>query len=1491
MTSHKQNLENLLELLNLTHYYPEKLTRDELYQLTYDNVKQEKKEDVPLVWQFIQDITRYNHNARSVEDKYAPTHDFNGIKCPIHPLDIIACVYLCCEPTARQDFVLHMWTCRLAVPFILKPNQTEHVNVYIWPLRSLVGQVFENYEFFDRPLIHEEMGCIGFIRVGENDTWSKSYLLNCLLWGPNKTHSTFIHRDSEGSVSTRSFVVEGLVEIGWYLPSGEQDDRFPCPKILLNLRGDSANHTDQTKLIGQFSSVTIVLSNVKDLRSAVPIVKSLIEHKSRVIILLSDRSVGSDRHNETVEEFFSEISTEEVALLELGQKRLPEILKIIHGRIEKMEKNGEDKIVLSDLVKNISSMQAFVDETSSVYKEVFELAKDITTSFQDMNGQLIFPLQETWKEWAQTSRDFKRYHQLDDNKRKALQASREELETRMHKLRSDQYGHILKHGIAKPVELFIEAMTIFDSCTNHSHVKRRIFLRHIKIELDNMSMEILAPINKEYQELINTASNVRANEKAEINMKISDLDLKKSCLSFSLEKILRELGQIYEACHTRQQENLPMNVEKISYLAQYQKLPKHLCVCLMDGYPFELLDGEARSVPPLWTKAVLSELNSILKEGNGTGKECTMHVLSVLGIQSSGKSTLINVMFGLQFAVSAGRCTRGAFMQLVKVHESLSHCLGEGVDYIAVIDTEGLRSPALSSVQSIQHDNELSTLVIGLAHTTVINLMGENATYLRENLPIVVQAFLRMYLVHLHPRCTIVHQNVDKRNREKLLEQGIYLETVLNKLTRKACENEKVPQKPFKEIIAFDVIEQVKYIPSLFEGVLPMAPISPSYSMEINATLKLLIELVPKDFVKGVPYRYSVSSFCDHLFHLWEAIQKDDFVYEYRSTTEVALRLVIDRNYHQTLLALIEGVESIVSKKLKEIELSKLSPDRAMSELETSLKQQMETHRKNFEHFIESRQKTTTYSLEAWRANYVTNLESKFYDLSQESKSQLQDCHHTIKKRPILTEKEVKNLFEFSEIKATNSPLSSNYDFKSDAIRALENVDISSQYLLKTESIDENASISNFKISNESHINNPFGNFTTEEILGLRENMKAVIATVKEEYSEEISNIKDEQMQYYSSRIPKQILLRVEKNLDARLQTDDSTIGISHQFKIDLLSCVAMTCFRDMEKKYKIHIDKNDKDMQMYLRSSILSKCITEYTLSDAIFEVIEQSLKLNFSEKVLSFISDAFHKSVYNASTGSKKQVIGSCITFFIKNSHDDIMLEYIKYPKHALKHYLRILIESYIFEDFVECDFEFYIRRAILQVWEVFQTTGRKGSNISQKYILEAVLHNTDLPVAIKEITLTILKSVFKKDETVNFNMLRENMLHSVEDHINKMKSELIPMVHKNKEEYASDLADKLTEKLIGCLHRCQMCKEICLLSEGHMDSHIFVHRLHKEENDYIRGLGDISSVWKWISCNKREILRRENLEMVEEVPDEWESITEQQVITAIKDSLLRF
>ena len=51
----------------------------------------------------------------------------------------------------------------------------------------------------------------------------------------------------------------------------------------------------------------------------------------------------------------------------------------------------------------------------------------------------------------------------------------------------------------------------------------------------------------------------------------------------------------------------------------------------------------------------------------------SVYVLSVLGIQSTGKSTLLNTVFGIQFSVGAGRCTRGAFIQLIPESLMIQH--------------------------------------------------------------------------------------------------------------------------------------------------------------------------------------------------------------------------------------------------------------------------------------------------------------------------------------------------------------------------------------------------------------------------------------------------------------------------------------------------------------------------------------------------------------------------------------------------------------------------------------------------------------------------------------------------------------------------------------------------------------------------------------------------------------------------------------------------
>ncbi len=63
-------------------------------------------------------------------------------------------------------------------------------------------------------------------------------------------------------------------------------------------------------------------------------------------------------------------------------------------------------------------------------------------------------------------------------------------------------------------------------------------------------------------------------------------------------------------------------------------------------------------------------------------------VVATLGQQSSGKSTLLNFLFGCNFKSSDGRCTAGIYGTYYKIsNKNIPNC-----ESILVLDTEGLFS-------------------------------------------------------------------------------------------------------------------------------------------------------------------------------------------------------------------------------------------------------------------------------------------------------------------------------------------------------------------------------------------------------------------------------------------------------------------------------------------------------------------------------------------------------------------------------------------------------------------------------------------------------------------------------------------------------------------------------------------------------------------------------------------------------------------------------
>ncbi|KAK1890077.1 Interferon-induced very large GTPase 1 [Dissostichus eleginoides] len=393
--------------------------------------------------------------------------------------------------------------------------------------------------------------------------------------------------------------------------------------------------------------------------------------------------------------------------------------------------------------------------------------------------------------------------------------------------------------------------------------------KEVQLPLQGQIWKDLTRLEKEEFRLRKVGEQYKEKCKnSENKEEIKKIDQQLSNSSLGTEHFFREMGQIYEASRS-----LP---ETDPARQQLQHLPKLCAELMLAGFPLELVDGEASNIPIGWVTDVLSQLNDLVSPKN------KILVVTVLGVQSTGKSTLLNTMFGVQFAVSSGRCTRGAFLLLIKINEDVRKDLN--CDFMVIIDTEGLKSPELAQLdQSHEHDNELATLVVGLSDITIINVAMENSTEMKDILQIVVHAFLRMKEVSKKkPKCQFVHQNVsDVSAHDKNLRDRKLLLQQLNEMTQAAAKMEKKEEySSFTDVMEYSPDTGNWYIPGLWNGNPPMAPVNAGYSEAVYELKKNIIHILGSCGSSA----NNILEFTEWMKSLWTAVKHENFIFSFRNS-------------------------------------------------------------------------------------------------------------------------------------------------------------------------------------------------------------------------------------------------------------------------------------------------------------------------------------------------------------------------------------------------------------------------------------------------------------------------------------------------------------------------------------------------------------------------------------------------------------------------------
>lgn len=1493
------NLKNVLECLGLTKYYPEKLGREEVYSITEYSLEQNNPEtSEQLVTHLLSNLISFNYEGRKLKitsenklksesEKISSRSNLGRSRKQkqqtddVYPLDVVAATFLCCNPIIRQDLVQRLWGCKLAIPLVIQEDQQKYPKFFLWAIRSLVMKwktlQGESVKVEERGISNYAIETFSFIRFDDSD-FSKSELLNWVISEnePTKSHSVFFHRNSEGSNRNHK-LSEGMIEVSWYLPKGIKEDIFKDIVSFTNLRGDARKYSVQLELIKYISSKIVILTSAQELRDkkAQNIVKEYLELSKTVVILLTNKTI-TDRDEETLDNFqnqFLDFYEKTLIVQDIEDKNSPSIRNEIRKILTELKTSGDSKVSLEELADIMYQGGSIeVDERAEDCQQGIEKAREILQIIQKCDREKrktkLLPLQgEDWVNWATADKEIHRHENIGEEEVGKYAEKQEQLK---QECRKRQFNVVTK-SLPEVMRLFIN--TLLEEQTS----VQEYFVRFLKLGLDELSREELPHLYAAYSEQMKNIHEATPEKKANINRKLDELDKRISSQSFGLEHLLREMGQIYSAVMSRPKS------ERVEDLTRLPQVAAHL---LLSGYPLEIMDGDVSSVPLIWVEAVIEELKPILKKREGQ-KKLQVFVLSAMGIQSSGKSTLLNTMFGLQFAVSAGRCTKGVYLQPVKLEQKLQEKYN--VDYIFVVDTEGLKSPELSSDSTRKHDNELSTFVIGLSNLTLIKLPGENTTYLQEMLPISVHAFLRMKDVSLHPKTKIVHRNVDKSSEEKLNTQSRILNQNLDKYRGELDKFWSEIDREFRNQVNEIILE--------------------AYTRMQNCSCETELSEISKNF------KSHLSEKIDNIFLKQEqALKKffkekqgmyEDSMQQWENHTLIRLRDLSDKLSHEKNHQIEYWHKNIqieldIKKEMIEYE------DRIIE----SIRSYVQKVKKN-EKDGEKQQKRKLFE-EQWLI-WMENLKNNF-------KIPLQPAN--IEKDTQDALKEFSPQFRNLILEKLNRKKLSNFDLK-----------------------DFNVQDSHYQGPGFRHKQKVL----REKITKLKDSLVKDISSYLQK-KEDDSQPYD---QSYVREIINKVNRKIQQNIKLNKNTEFVLTKESEIDLFIVICGYAIKRLEKIEKQFidkQNPLIKLEKDKEYYfgIFEVAFSKenlaNVVLLLLSDIIKKGISEKIEVSLPDKIESRMSSTTHMKKIN----DKQSLIASILISLANQESLDSYMTYIHYPEQSVKYWLSTYFDEFNGQDNNK-GIKKVVENELINLIDSAQESAEKANQYiesekqSSLSILDWIDKFRDLTkehLIIKDFEkIKNLCSSFQGD--FDFQYLQNELCKKLDLEKSDLADRLNDYSQTETQKYKT-LRDKVVDKIIivriGCLESCPFCGEICISGmKNHSGSHEtpyhrpqgvtgyhpvsgtpklltdtcpqrvagesefrnsdtdwkdIPYKDYRKVNDNYASWkinGDVSltagSYWKWFMKEYSQELAKHYNVAEPDIPDSWKSLTKEQEIEQLK------
>ncbi|KAE8578403.1 hypothetical protein XENTR_v10023517 [Xenopus tropicalis] len=1434
---------DLLKKMNMDLYETKSLILQDFLQIDKECLQRiDYCQRKSAAWNFIHKIIALNGTARAIitssENESEDSQDEqDGVTCgfsnTVHPLDVLCLVLHCCDLFLQQEIILKMSMCQFAVPFLLPAVDGPGCTFMLWGMRDIVKSwrpqsLAETKGFMQENLVQISMPTFSFVRLGESKL-SKSTILNQVLSPTQQTQDFFVHDNMEGGNFTRE-ISEGLVEISWYFPAGKgKSDIFPEPVAFANLHGNLEDSLKEFAFLTQISSAVFIF--VQDINNNLFDFLSQYENSQTnfVIIVKESREINKDT------------GLTNVTVLQSGSKANgATIAKRIRASAKNLIKKGCRALSLEDMAEIAPKLEISVDENVIECQNAKAEAKAIADEIKEIAEYKKDTMRLQGNLWKKLSELEKEMCQMKKQGAEHGESYKLELQRQCAEIREKQYNCTIPNGISK----------FIDTIMKKNYTEMCYFVKWLRFYLDSAARKNLSALKAEFKEKSNSS---KMNE-------LSGLDQKLSDSSLGIEHFLRELGQIYEA------EHFMLKGENASE-RKFTQLPAFAADLLLGGFPLELIDGDASNIPMQWLQDVLTELD------NKTGKCCRMGVITVLGVQSTGKSTLLNTMFGLQFPVSSGRCTRGAFMTLMKVRTDFQQELG--CEFILVIDTEGLKAPELASLKdSYEHDNELATLVAGLSDITIVNMSMENTSEMKDILQIVVHAFLRMKEIGRKPNCQFVHQNVsdvsayenNSKDRMKLLEH-------LNEMTKIAANMEKKTKcTAFSDIMMYNPEQDVCYIPGLWNGDPPMAAINTAYSETISDLKMHLIECMKN---KG----HRIVDFIKWIESLWNAVKHENFIFSFKNSLVANAYNQLAKKYSdlewkftKAMLKWLAETETVIKNQNEQMVDCKGAKCAAYS----ILNEEEERMKKELEKYFSSENKEASL-VERYKAEFLTSASCLRKKLEESVLSKYDEAIHihkeNIKVKKVISEykevidKKITSLVmkcREQKYKSDENTLKKEFELMwADTISELNvtalpepNIELDLLAQLKKDMASRGSSVNQI-LNNINHL-------PKQEKLHVHQNMSTILfKKIMNTLSSLNNDFSSEKLEEFSNSISGKYSEFANNKLNSKSAYDESygleilnsvnsvcdqnkDLRISADIELDLKLFILGNALGDLEQIHKEFVMKNDPliclgEMKPKYSSTFQSLFQEKYGiwerakhfcalwLKPALIEQVNRKLGLEIVDQILD------NRESNQYSTRGYFQF--TVMKHLLEKSNFSDYLEYISDYETFVKKW----IHNCILE---KCDFH-HLQSVILS------TITRKIKEIINESRTLNFQKTSDFFVHLKEgmrsdLVLPDDMDVFCLKDEGNVKEFLENLEKSLSDTEEEIITE---MKAKDKETILSKVVVKpvyeLFKRVFGCGKQCPFCRVPC--EAGGNDHEIHFASIHRPT-----GLGRYRYIFSQTLCH---------------------------------------